>query len=203
MIRTISKPIANSLKAQAKQHDSFKRICIWIAQTMHNTEMRMRSSLLGDPTPKKPRKLIEAKAIDTGANFISEAFLFSVAGGLILAESYRSRRSAANRRDVVDDRLEELSDHIKDLKLLVERSSSKWQEMDDWNQRVQHVLSEVVDISIKHGHGPSSLQDELAKLRYADSFEELPSRAQTEGTANATSASLDRLSDETRSDKDQ
>jgi hypothetical protein len=54
----------------------------------------------------KIRPLSESKAIDAGANFISEAFLFAVAGGLILLESLRSRRKESNRQDMVQERLD-------------------------------------------------------------------------------------------------
>lgn len=69
------------------------------------------------PTPTTPtaeakkvepriRPLSESKAIDAGANFISEAFLFSVAGSLILFESIRSKKKEAARRDTVSERLD-------------------------------------------------------------------------------------------------
>ena len=51
------------------------------------------------------RPLSESKAIDTGANFLSEAFLFCVAAGVIVFESLRSRRKEATRRDTVQERL--------------------------------------------------------------------------------------------------
>ena len=54
----------------------------------------------------KIRPLSESKAIDAGANFISEAFLFVVAGGLILLESLRARRKESNRQDMVKERLD-------------------------------------------------------------------------------------------------
>lgn len=59
------------------------------------------------------RPLSEAKAIDTGANFISEAFLFLVAGGLIVFESWRSRRKETTHREDVQDRLNELEQSEK------------------------------------------------------------------------------------------
>lgn len=63
------------------------------------------------------RPLSEAKAIDTGANFISETFLFLVGGGLILFESWRSRRKENIRREDVAERLEKLEalDHARDV----------------------------------------------------------------------------------------
>jgi optic atrophy 3 protein len=65
------------------------------------------------PKPKskpKIRPLSEAKAIESGANFISETFLFGVAAGLIFFESWRSRRKETNRRDDVAERLADLED---------------------------------------------------------------------------------------------
>jgi myosin-1 len=56
------------------------------------------------------RPLSEAKAVDTGATFISEAFLFSVAAGLIFFESWRSRRKETSRHEDVTDRLAELEE---------------------------------------------------------------------------------------------
>lgn len=76
------------------------------------------------PEPaKRPRvrPLPEAKAIESGANFISEFFLFAVAGSLILAEQIRARRKEASRRDLVLERLELLEDRTRqDEERLVE-----------------------------------------------------------------------------------
>src|SRR5207244_2051699 len=47
------------------------------------------------------RPLTEAKAIETGANFISETFLFCVAGAAIVFEYWRSKRKESTRRDEV------------------------------------------------------------------------------------------------------
>ena len=69
-------------------------------------------------TKAKPhiRPLSESKAIDSGANFISESFLFTVGLSLILFETWRSRRKEQNRRNDVAEKLAELEarDHEKD-----------------------------------------------------------------------------------------
>jgi optic atrophy 3 protein len=59
------------------------------------------------------RPLSEAKAVDTGATFISEAFLFGVAASLIFFESWRSRRKETSRHEDVTDRLAELEESEK------------------------------------------------------------------------------------------
>ena len=65
------------------------------------------------PRHYRIRPLSESKAIESGANFISETFLFMVAGGLILFESWRSRRKETTRRDGVEERLAELEQSEK------------------------------------------------------------------------------------------
>lgn len=45
-------------------------------------------------------------------NFISEAFLFSVAMALILGEGFRSNRKEGKRRDMVADRLDSLEEAV-------------------------------------------------------------------------------------------
>jgi optic atrophy 3 protein len=66
------------------------------------------------PTSKpRIRPLSEAKAIESGATFISEAFLFGVAGSLIIFESWRSRRKENTRREDVADRLGDLEESEK------------------------------------------------------------------------------------------
>lgn len=65
---------------------------------------------------RRIRPLSEAKAIDSGANFISETFLFLVAGSLIVFESFRSRRKENNRREDVAERLTELEESEKNAR---------------------------------------------------------------------------------------
>lgn len=62
------------------------------------------------------RPLNDAKAIDTGANVLSEGFIFSVAGGLILYESLRARNKEIARRESVADDISTLQEELELLK---------------------------------------------------------------------------------------
>jgi optic atrophy 3 protein len=75
------------------------------------------------------RPLSEAKAIETGANFISEAFLFLVAGGIIIFEQYRSRKKASNERSALDDRLDRLEEERDAMKGKVTELQKEIQEL--------------------------------------------------------------------------
>lgn len=68
------------------------------------------------PQKIKIKPLSDTRAIELGANFFSEAFIFAVAAGLIVWDSWRSRRKEAARRDDVAERLEELEATVESLR---------------------------------------------------------------------------------------
>jgi hypothetical protein len=55
------------------------------------------------------------RAIESGANALAEGFLFAVAAGIIIGETWRSSRNQSKRRDDVDDRLEDLDSRVAEL----------------------------------------------------------------------------------------
>ncbi|CBX95327.1 hypothetical protein IAQ61_004147 [Plenodomus lingam] len=177
-VRTLAKPMANTIKRNAHEHERFRRICVSFAQGLHRIDMRMRLGLLQDPavidrqikkevaaaeaarkkaaaptvlteeetraeealTEKereaikkkaeeriKPRirPLSEQKAIEMGANFASETFIFMVGIGVILFENWRQRRKARNARDDIREDLEELQNELKAVKAELEELKAK------------------------------------------------------------------------------
>ncbi|KAI9603718.1 hypothetical protein H4Q26_003317 [Puccinia striiformis f. sp. tritici PST-130] len=109
LIKTLSKPIASRLKISAQEHPKFNSVR-FVSALLNPTSIRTRlaSGIFFGKTEHIIRPLSDTKAIQNGANFLSEAFLFSVAVALIVAENLRGRWQTAHRRDVVDERLTEL-----------------------------------------------------------------------------------------------
>lgn len=67
------------------------------------------------------RPLSEAKAIDAGANFVSESFLLLIGVGLILFENWRRGEKESSRREDINDKIRELEGSEKSArKALVE-----------------------------------------------------------------------------------
>ncbi|QFZ25525.1 hypothetical protein EJF18_10621 [Clavispora lusitaniae] len=120
LVRTVAKPIALTLKAQAKEHEAFRNACIRVAQTVHSTDVKLRMRLLGE-NRIKVRPLNDKKAIENGANFLSEFFIFSVAGSLIFYESYRARVKSQNEKLTVKNDIIDLQEEITTVKDLVEK----------------------------------------------------------------------------------
>ncbi|KAI8142545.1 optic atrophy 3 protein-domain-containing protein [Fennellomyces sp. T-0311] len=177
LIRTLAKPVATSIKTQAKQHDAFRDFCIGVAQRSHKLEMTLKMKFLGY---KKEviRPLNDARAVEAGANFLSEAFIFGVAASIIVAESWRSHFSAKNRRNYVDDALEQLEDDTKTLKEQLEdtRSAQKLAEerielLEQDNIQLRKILDEVLSVSLGLKRHSGYEQPKIVKLADLDNNE--------------------------------
>jgi hypothetical protein len=98
--------------AEARKHKSTIPTVRNAADTKAAEEAEANAKAAAEEAAKphhyRIRPLSESKAIESGANFISESFLFLVAGGLILFESWRSRNKESTRREGVEGRLAEL-----------------------------------------------------------------------------------------------
>ncbi|KAG0052369.1 hypothetical protein BGZ83_002708 [Gryganskiella cystojenkinii] len=159
-IRTVAKPIANSIKSYSVKHPKFKEACISFS---HKTEMQLKMKFLGYKV-ESIRPLNDARAVEMGANFLSEAFIFGVAGSLIILENARTRMNARDRKNHVDDTLdnlllitEELREELKQVEVT---TSEKLQEMQKENIVLRKTLNEILDVSLRlRSHTPYSGQE--------------------------------------------
>lgn len=62
------------------------------------------------------RPLSEAKAIEMGANFVAEAFVFAVGISVIIFEQWRQRRKARSQRDDIREDVEELREDFNSIR---------------------------------------------------------------------------------------
>lgn len=109
-----------ALEAQAKKQRLEVPTVKTEAQTKADEAAATRANEKGTDKAKTPviaklriRPLSESKAIDSGATFVSEGFLFLVGISLILLENWRSRRKETSRREDVADRISELEESEK------------------------------------------------------------------------------------------
>jgi hypothetical protein len=169
-IRTLAKPIAVQIKHQAQSHERFRSICISLAQFMHRTEMALRTNLLATAASRssekaKVRPLNEAKAVTNGANALAEGFLFLLAAGLIVGESYRGSRSRAKQRDRTEEGLEELT---MVTKALAERMHVDYEEIErrvKEMHKVEDAVREIEEEEKKEEHTESSHSHQAEQQR--------------------------------------
>lgn len=93
-MKTIAKPVATRMKVEARKHPNFSKVCITIGEFSHQITSRMNVlasgyKILGvNPLP-------EEEALARGINFLSESFVFVVAGSIIIIEYARSEAKSA------------------------------------------------------------------------------------------------------------
>ncbi|GAA5868296.1 hypothetical protein JCM3774_000997 [Rhodotorula dairenensis] len=195
-LRTLSKPIATKIKQQAKEHDGFKTRTIQMAQWLHRAEMNLRVKLLGE-SPRHVRPLSETKAIESGANFLSEGFLFSVAATIILGETWRARRAENKRRDGVKESLEQHEAQIQELEVRIARDRQREEEFARRERELEKVVEEIVSIGLRGGFG--ELSDEWK--RHLD-MGELASRFRQTGRVLKEDDDDDNNNDHNHNDKE-
>ncbi|RKO96718.1 OPA3-domain-containing protein, partial [Caulochytrium protostelioides] len=119
LIKTLAKPVAKVIKNQATNRPAFKSFCVGLAQRMHRTEHHLKMRFLDyDRTAVRP--LNEAKAVEMGANFLSESIIFGVAGLTILGETWRTARKNSNRRADTTDQLAMLTKRVEELQAQID-----------------------------------------------------------------------------------
>jgi len=123
---------------------------------MYRYEVRLRTGLLGEPA-KHIRPLSETRAIENGANFLAEGFLFSVATALIIGETWRSSRSQSRQRSDVNDSIEELQTRLRELSARLQRWEEVSVEEQQRTQELSRILDHVVEIGLRGGW--AELQD--------------------------------------------
>jgi len=125
---------------------------------MYRYESRLRTGLLGEPA-KHIRPLSETRAIENGANFLAEGFLFSVAAALIISETWRSSRSQSKQRSGVNDSIEELHTRVRELNERLRTWEEAALEERQRHQELAHIVDRIVEIGLRGGAW-AELQDD-------------------------------------------
>ncbi|KAF8129351.1 OPA3-domain-containing protein [Boletus edulis] len=79
-----------------KRHETFRNICVSLAQKMHTAEISLRTNILGEPARQNIRPLSETKYVTP-------------------CQSYRSSSKQSKQRDDVDEKLEGLLSAVERL----------------------------------------------------------------------------------------
>ncbi|ORX91727.1 OPA3-domain-containing protein [Basidiobolus meristosporus CBS 931.73] len=155
LVRTIAKPVANTIKNRTKSNPNFRAMCISVAQWTHKAEMNLKMKFLGY-NKEKIRPLNDAKAIEAGANFLGESIIFTIAGSLIVFETLRTRRNKANERNEMSDNITMLlSDRTRMENLLVQQQETmnelreEMSELKSHHEAVTKMLDEILTVSMR------------------------------------------------------
>lgn len=121
IVRTLSKPISKIVQKQAVDHPSFRKACIHFSESYHRMEVKLRSRLhdkkntQDSPLVEEIKPLSDEKAIQFGASFIGEFVIFSIAGIVLLLDSFRSSQLEKKRRAERDEKIANLITSVENL----------------------------------------------------------------------------------------
>lgn len=194
LVRTLAKPIANAIKANAKDHPAFRKVCIGFAQRVHRMDFHIRMRLLNtnkkDVDKIKIRPLNDTKAIQNGANFLAESFVFSVAGGLIVYESWRSRRKEQARQESVVDDIKVLQHEINWIRSKLDNVPDDFDPPKDVKPLILQILrDEGIDSSVNSPETNVSMPTARAPVPSKVSTNALPSNDGRSATGNSENKS--------------
>ena len=134
LMKTLAKPLSKRIKHDFSRYELTRGMLVSVGQASHQITSRMTIWSSGYQVRSVPR-LEEATALKTGAEFVGEAFIVVVSGGIIVWEYNRSsesnKRKEAKRR--ADEKAERDALHAKldalDIRLLgLEESLQKLQD---------------------------------------------------------------------------
>lgn len=88
LLKTLAKPVANSIKSRAQNPGGFRDACVWFGQNYHKFSQRLTLRMQGHHTLQiKP--IPPEKALQVGAAAASESFVFAVALAAFVGETMR------------------------------------------------------------------------------------------------------------------
>ncbi|GCC34778.1 optic atrophy 3 protein homolog [Chiloscyllium punctatum] len=135
-IRQVSRPLANSIKANARRNEFFKRyVCLPPAQAYHWIEMKTKMRIMGFKSGMV-QPLSEEVAADLGAELLGEGIVFFIGGACLFAEYMRQSTNSARKEEELNSTLQNLQEQVAQLSLTIEELDARIRE----NNRLIHSL---------------------------------------------------------------
>jgi len=115
VLKTVSKPLAKQLKDTAKSNPTLRSLCIRVAMRADAVYQSVMAPPLAEPLVSsggrrmrlqaKPKIAVmtEDQALSAAAEFLGEAFVFGVAGGLVYWEQQKSAEKDAKKAEKADE----------------------------------------------------------------------------------------------------
>lgn len=133
-IKTLSKPIASRIKAQAAHHPRFRTLIVNFAQTNHKFSTQLQRRIYGHATNVAIRPLDEEKAVQAATDLLGEVFIFSVGGAAVIFEVQRSSRSEARKEEARKQELEALRQREDELARELVLLKQRVNELEDYTR---------------------------------------------------------------------
>jgi len=124
IVKQVSKPVTNILKAEAKKYPRFSLFCSYVGQKAHYWSSRINVMTSGYKfVGVKP--LADDVALSDGIAYVSEFTLFSIAGGIIVIEYVRGEKKNAEKSAKAAEKEEMMRRNIEERFTAIESKLDK------------------------------------------------------------------------------
>jgi len=197
LIKQISKPIANGIASRAQKSKVFREFfCIPIAQLFHWYDVKVRMRVLNLGKVTSVPKLNEKKAIETGAQLLSEIILIGIGSAIVIWEYRRSSAKDEAKAEAAEREKEEVRGKITDLEFIVARQSVQIKELTrltisirDDIQKISDSQQRLMASGQKKGWFSGKTSDEDATPSSATTVAPIPEVLQFDSTNDADMSS--------------
>mmetsp|Transcript_37125 Transcript_37125/g.77731 ORF Transcript_37125/g.77731 Transcript_37125/m.77731 type:complete len:215 (-) Transcript_37125:126-770(-) len=118
LIKTLAKPVSKQVRRHCVKQPITRNALIWVGQATNRMTTRMTMWSSGYKV-RSIAKLEEEAALSQGADILSETFLFTVSGGIVVYEynksSAKEKKKEAARLQVIRDDAERLQRKLVSL----------------------------------------------------------------------------------------
>lgn len=147
LIKTLSKPMAKRVKHNFKKNEVSQNFLVNIGQLTHNVTTRMTIWSSGYKV-RSIQPLEKEAALSAGADFIGEAFIFGVAGAIVVWEYDKSKKK----------------DTDKELKNL-QREKSQQNRLMDLEKRMSRIEQNLAEVVRIHRDRFETIHEPVIKKR--------------------------------------
>ena len=154
VLKTVSKPLAKQVKETAKSHPFLRELSISMALKADSLYQTIMSPTpLNEPIissggrrmkiPKKPPVMTEDQALQAAGDFLAEATVFGIAGGLVWWEQSKSAEKDDKKAAVAKEEREQLTTMIALQQRMLQDVTEVLKELEQNRRETSAVLEEM------------------------------------------------------------
>lgn len=142
LIKTLAKPMSKRVKTSFTKSDVGKAVLISIGQFTHSLTTRMTIWSAGFKV-RSIQPLENEAALVQGSELIGEAFIFTVAGGIVVYEYNKSKEKEIAKEEKIATEKSKQDQRIESLERDLDMITKKLTVLDDIMMKNQELLQEL------------------------------------------------------------
>jgi len=153
LLKVVTKPIANQIKEQAQTHPGLRQACVRLGRGINQVTTRLSyiSQNMRPDVGEIKFVLDEQQAVRRAAEVLSETFVFTVFGAVVLAqyqvaknEEETHKKEAEEMRDALEFQIEQILAEVKYLQRRVAEQNSKIEVLEKKDRSVERSQESTV-----------------------------------------------------------